>query len=103
MLKNLSTEILATKDLIQILTGVNKSFIKRVSKIQEEKYGNIDIFDAIICRGDDSVQIGFGEYWIRFSFANNKIFDTLGTGQGHKYHQSLEKCAIELHKKFMEV
>lgn len=103
MLKNLATEILATKDLIHTLTGVNKSFIKRVSKKQEEKYGNVDIFDAIMRRDEDSVQISFGDYWIRFFFANNKIFDTLGTGQGHKYHQSLEKCAIELHKKFMEV
>ena len=90
---------LNTNQLIETLTGKNKSFIKRVSKQQEEKYGNIDIFDAII-RDVDDIEISFGENWIRFFFRNDKVCDTIGIGQGHRYHQSIQACAEELHNQF---
>lgn len=90
-----------TQDLINTLSGKNKSFIKRVAKHQEEKYGNVDIFSAYVLKNNmngmtDRVSISFGDYWIEFYFKNGKIFDTYGNGQGHKYHKSLEQCAIEL-------
>ena len=90
---------LNTKQLINELSGTNKSFITRVSKTQEEKYGNVDIFQARI--GATYVEMYFGENWIQFSFGQeNNVIDTYGNGQGHRYHKSLEKCAIELYKKY---
>jgi hypothetical protein len=90
---------LNTKKLINELSGTNKSFITRVSKTQEEKYGNVDIFQARI--GATYVDMYFGDYHIMFSFnSENEVWDTTGNGQGHKYHKSLEKCAIELYKKY---
>ena len=47
----------------------------------------------------DRVSISFGDYWIEFFFKNGKIYDTYGNGQGHKYHKSLEQCAIELYER----
>lgn len=88
-----------TNQLIDNLTGKNKSFIKRVAKHQEEKYGNVDIFDASVY--DDEVDIWFGDYGINFYFRNGKVFDTLGNGQGHKYHASLQSCAEELYTKLI--
>ena len=41
-------EHLNTQQLISRLTGKNKSFIKRVSNTQENKYGNVDVFSASI-------------------------------------------------------
>ena len=92
---------LNTNQLIETLTGKNKSFVKRVSKHQEEKYGNIDIFDATI-RDINDIEIYFGENGIRFFFRDDKVFDTIGIGQGHRYHQSIQACAEELHNYFKE-
>lgn len=96
-----------TQDLINALTGKNKAFITRVAKHQEERYGNVDIFSAsvrpigIYETYGYIVEISFGDYWIEFKFdKQGKIYDTYGNGQGHKYHKSLEQCAIELFKKF---
>ena len=95
--------MLNTKDLIENLTGKNKSFIKRVAKHQEEKYGNVDIFNAFITRNtyrDCMIEIQFGDYFIEFLFdLNGKLLDTYGNGQGQKYHKSLEECAKELFQK----
>jgi hypothetical protein len=88
---------LNTQDLINKTTGKNKSFLKRVAKHQEVKYGNVDIFDATI-RGENDIEVAFGENWIRFFFRNDKVYDTIGMGQGHKYHQSIQSVAEELHK-----
>jgi len=90
-----------TQELINNLTGKNKSFISRVAKQQEEKYGNVDIFDAIV-RDEDDIEVGFGDYWIRFFFRDGEVNDTLGTGQGHKYHKSLEEVAKELRQKYID-
>ena len=93
---------LDTEGLIYNLSGKNKSFISRVAKQQEEKYGNVDIFDANI-RSEDDIEVGFGDYWIRFFFDDKgEVKDTLGTGQGHKYHASLESCAKELRQKYID-
>lgn len=90
---------LNTQELINELKGQNKSFITRVSKLQKEKYGNEDIFSAKI--DFKCIEISFGENWIQFYFDNNgNVKDTIGNGQGHRYHKSIEKCAIELHKKY---
>ena len=86
-----------TENLIKILTGKNKSFISRVAKQQEEKYGNVDIFQANINWDINMVEMCFGDYSIAFFFRDDKIVDTLGNGQGHKYHKNLEACAIELY------
>lgn len=91
-------EFLNTKELVASLTGKNKSFIIKVAKNQEEKYGNIDIFDATVEK--NSVRIGFGDYTLRFFLREGKIFDKIGNGQGHKYAKSLESCALELWHKF---
>ena len=88
--------MLNTKQLTQMLTGKNKAFITRVSKQQEEKYGNVDIFAAWL--GYNEIEIAFGDYSITFFFRNGKVYDTLGNGQGHKYHKSLQSCAEELYK-----
>ena len=93
-----------TKDLIETLTGKNKSFIKRVAKHQEEKYGNVDIFTAIVYPREYSwrgyttkIEMQFGENWIDFFFNDKgEVEDTLGIGQGHRYHKNLEECAREL-------
>ena len=53
--------ILNTKQLIEALSGKNKSFISRVAKTQEEKYGNVDIFECII-RSEDDIEISYGDY-----------------------------------------
>ena len=96
-------EQLNTQQLISRLTGKNKSFIKRVSNTQENKYGNVDVFSASIetvptRQGDIAVvKMGFGENWIDFYFDyKGDVYETLGNGQGHKYHKSLEACAKEL-------
>jgi len=102
--------MLNTQELINTLTGKNKSFIKRVAKHQEEKYGNIDVFTAIIypvethwygdCR---KIEMQFGENWIDFYFDyKGDIVDTYGNGQGHKYHANLEACAKELYNKYVK-
>ena len=88
---------LNTKQLLNNLTGKNKTFISKVSKTQEEKYGNVDIFDCVI-RNEDDIELQFGDYYIRFWFRNDKVYDTIGNGQGHKYHASLQSCAEELHE-----
>lgn len=90
---------LNTQDLINKTTGKNKSFLKRVAKHQEEKYGNVDIFSAS-CKGT-MVEMFFGDYSITFFFRDGKVIDTLGNGQGHKYHNSLQACAEELHKQYI--
>lgn len=86
-----------TKQLINALSGKNKSFIRRIDKQQCEKYGNTDIFYA--CVDDGMVEIQFGDYSITFFMRNGEVFDTIGNGQGHKYHKSLEGCAVELYNK----
>ncbi len=90
---------LDTTDLVLCLSGKNRTFIDRVKTQQEEKYGNVDIFEA---RVDESeVKISFGDYYITFSFdLGGNLIDTYGNGQGHKYHKNLESCAIELNKKY---
>lgn len=88
---------LNTQDLINKTTGKNKSFLKRVAKHQEEKYGNVDIFEATI-KDENDIEVCFGENWIRFFFRDGKVYDTIGMGQGHKYHQSIQGVAEELHK-----
>lgn len=93
-----------TQDLIKTLNGKNKAFITRVAKHQEERYGNVDVFSAIIYPREQSwkgtftkIEIQFGENWIDFSINDKgEIVDTYGNGQGHKYHKSLEQCAKEL-------
>ena len=91
-----------TNELINKLTGKNKAFITRVARHQEERYGNVDIFNAIIQDtrykfGGKCVSISFGDYWIDFYFdAQGNIYETYGNGQGHKYHKSLESVAREL-------
>lgn len=86
---------LNTNELITTLTGKNKSFISRVAKQQEERYGNVDIFGARV-RNNEDIEISFGDYSIRFFLKNGKVVDTLGNGQGYKYQNSLQKCAEEL-------
>lgn len=97
-----------TQDLINNLSGKNKAFITRVAKHQEERYGNVDIFSASVqtfAKGTYfeyiKVVMDFGENWIEFMFRpNGDLYNTYGNGQGHKYHKSLESCAIELFQKF---
>jgi len=88
--------------LIDNCTGKNKAFLTKVAKTQEQKYGNVDIFECDIYNIDD-IEIYFGDYSIRFFFRNDKVYDTLGNGQGHKYHQSLQSVVEEireLHKNY---
>lgn len=88
-----------TQEIIDNTTGKNKSFISRIAKHQEEKYGNVDIFDASLKYGE--VSIGFGDYSLTFFFDNEgNIKDVIGNGQGGKYQSSLEDVAKELYKKF---
>ena len=92
---------LDTEGLIHNLTGKNKAFVSRVAKTQEEKYGNVDVFWCRINKAYE-IEIGFGDYWITFYFDDyGNVNDTLGNGQGHKYHDSLESCAIELRNKYI--
>jgi len=96
--------MLNTKDLIENLTGKNKAFIKRVDKQQRERYGNVDIFCALISTHNEdtyfeetTIEMQFGENFIEFTFnTKGEIVNTYGNGQGHKYHKSLEACAKEL-------
>ena len=87
-----------TQQLIEALTGKNRTFVKRVAKHQEERYGNRDIFSAT-AGNDCAVTISFGDYWIEFYFRDGKVVDTYGNGQGHRYHKSLQSCAEELFAK----
>ena len=91
-----------TQELKEVLTGKNKAFITKVANQQEAKYGNVDVFSATYEKSNPRyvvVEVCFGENWIDFYFDNNgKIFDTLGIGQGHKYHKSLESVAQEIYK-----
>ena len=94
-----------TSELIDALSGKNKSFIKRVAKHQEQRYGNTDIFTAGLHRTANvrgvSVCMNFGDYWIEFYIDDNgKVYDTYGNGQGHRYHANMEACAIELANKY---
>lgn len=92
--------ILNTQELINNLTGTNKTFISKVSKTQEEKYGNVDIFSCVI-QDENDIEMCFGDYYIRFFFRNDTVYDTIGNGQGHKYHHSLESCAAEIRSKYI--
>lgn len=94
--------LLNTQQLIEKLSGANKSFIQRVSKRQEEKYGNKDVFWATLDFINNYIEIGFGENWLNFYFDSNngKIICTTGIYQGGKYHKNLEKCAIELYDNY---
>lgn len=92
--------ILNTTDLICNTTGKNKSFLIRVTEQQEQKYGNVDIFDCVI-RNQDDIEIQFGDYYIRFWFRNDQVYDTIGTGQGHKYHKNLQSVAEEIRRKYI--
>jgi len=92
--------ILNTTDLICNTTGKNKAFLIRVTEQQEQKYGNVDIFDCVI-RNQDDIEIQFGDYYIRFWFRNDQVYDTIGTGQGHKYHKNLQSVAEEIRRKYI--
>lgn len=92
---------LNTRELINNLSGQNKTFISKVAKTQEEKYGNVDIFDCVI-HDEDDIEIQFGDYYIRFFFRNGQVYDTIGNGQGHKYHHSIEKVAVEIRERYIE-
>lgn len=99
--------MLNTQDLKDNLTGKNKAFITRVSNRQEKRYGNVDIFSALINHHNagtsfetTTIEIQFGENWIEFTFdIKGKLIDTYGNGQGHKYHASIQACAEELFQK----
>ena len=103
--------MLNTKELIENLTGKNKAFIKRVDKQQRERYGNEDVFDALLSTHNKgtyfentTIEMQFGENSIEFTFnTKGEIVNTYGNGQGHKYHKSLEACAKELFQKREEL
>ena len=94
--------LLNTQKLIETLSGKNKTFITRVAKQQYEKYRNKDVFSAYIDTYYNSIELCFGENSIEFYFRNGEIYNTLGIGQGHKYHKNLESCAKELYKKYLK-
>lgn len=90
---------LGTQNLISNTTGKNRSFLQRVAKEQEEKYGNSNVFECTI--KDQNIVIWFGDYHLRFFFnSKGEIIDTLGNGQGHKYQNSLKNVAKEIYSKF---
>jgi len=92
---------LNTEQLIYNLVGQSKSFVKRVEKQQEEKYGNYDIFEVNI-KDENDIEVCFGENWIEFFFnSSGVVVDTLGTGQGHKYHKNLQQIAEELRVQYL--
>lgn len=103
--------MLNTKELIENLTGKNKAFITRVSNTQERKYGNTDVFCALINHHNvgtyfesTTIEMQFGENSIEFTFnTKGEVVSTYGNGQGHKYHASLEACAKELFQKRKEL
>lgn len=94
--------LLETQKLLEDLTGKNKTFITRVAKHQYEKYHNKNVFSAYIDTNYNSIEFCFGENSIEFYFRNGEIYNTLGIGQGHKYHKSLASCAKELYKKYLK-
>lgn len=87
-----------TQKILDLVTGKNATFVKRVAKQQLEKYGNDDLFDISI--RDDAVTVSIGENWITFAFEPGKDepFDTYGYGQGCRYHKQMEAIAIEAHR-----
>lgn len=103
--------MLNTKDLIKNLTSKNKSFITRVANRHEKKYGNVDVFTALLNTHNKgtyfestTIEMQFGENSIEFTFnTKGEIVSTYGNGQGHKYHKSLEECAKELFQKREEL
>ena len=84
--------MLNTKELIENLTGKNKAFIKRVDKQQRERYGNEDVFDALLSTHNKgtyfestTIDMHFGENHIEFTFnTKGEVVNTYGNGQGHK-------------------
>ncbi|MBP5722080.1 MAG: hypothetical protein J6X18_00650 [Bacteroidales bacterium] len=87
-----------TQELIETLTGKNASFIQKEAKIQEERYGNVDVWEAWV--DEDEIVIDFGENDCHFMFnENGEIYDTYGHGCGLKNFKQIESCAKELHSK----
>jgi len=86
---------LNTQQLINSLTGKNRDFVEQIEKLQEEKYGNYDVFEVTI--DELMIEIQFGEMWITFYFREDgTIHETSGTGQGHIYENWLRQVAEEL-------
>lgn len=86
-------------DLVDVKTG---TAVKRIAKDQLEKYGNDDIFNISI--QDDEITVSIGELWITFFFDPHQttINDTIGYGQGCRYHKLMETIATEARRAQLE-
>ena len=92
----------STERVLQLVSGKNAAFVKRVAKQQLEKYGNHDIFDVSV--RDGSVTVSIGENWITFWFKEDgTVRDTIGYGQGCKYHKQMEAIAAEVHRVYPRI
>lgn len=85
----------STERVLKLVSGKNATFVKRVAKQQYERYGNHDIFDVSV--RDGSVTVSIGENWITFWFREDgTVRDTIGYGQGSRYHKQMEDIAREV-------
>lgn len=86
-------------DLVDAKTG---AAVKRIAKNQLEKHGNDDIFNISI--KDDEITVSIGENWITFFFEPHQatFHDTIGYGQGCRYHKLMETIAIEARRAQLE-
>lgn len=86
-------------DLVDTRTGAS---VKRIAKHQLEKYGNDDIFNISI--EDNVICVSIGELWITFFFEPHQttIYDTIGYGQGCRYHKLMETIATKARRAQLE-
>lgn len=86
-------------DLVDVKTG---AAVKRIAKHQLEKYGNDDIFNISI--QDDEITVSIGELWITFFFDPHQttINDTIGYGQGCRYHELMGNIATQARRAQLE-
>lgn len=86
---------LNTKQLINSLEGETKEYVERVEKEQEEKYGNYDVFEAVV--RPYAIDVVIGESYITLYFdKEGNVKDTIGTAQGSEHEKMLKQIAKEL-------
>lgn len=89
---------LDTNTLINLLSGKNRTFIKHITRYQEQKY-NITNYFKLVHVGAERVEFRFEDHWIIFFFVRGEIVETLSDDLQHRYVAKLWLCAEELYKK----
>jgi len=94
---------LDTQTLINSLDGESKQYVLDVAKGQAEKYGNLNVWSAVIY--DYHVEINMGEWFIAvyFSPETHNATNWVGNARGSKFELQLLQIAKELHQQLQDL